>query len=307
MRKIASFVVLIAALLFLNLLLYRKDIVKYLVYNIVYKYEVIEKANNAYHIDYSYNYVQATDNFYPKNKQAILNVIYTAINNGWDNFSFVCYYNYTTCENDVKAIASDVNTLTNINNFVHPYNSYNKLNIAINGFGKVTITIDHLYTDAQINYVNTKVDETIKNMIKPKMTDREKIKIIHDYIIKITTYDSERAEAIKNNIDMSDNFSNLAFGIFSQGKAVCGGYADLMAIFLDRFGIENYKISTANHVWNLVRLEDGNWYHLDLTWDDTIDGQNNKYNLFYLITTTQLEQLVTGQHIFDKSIFVEAE
>ena len=66
--------------------------------------------------------------------------------------------------------------------------------------------------------------------------------------------------------------------------------------------IPNLKISSANHVWNLVYL-DNNWLHLDLTWDDI---ENNRYrDNYFLITKEKLLSLDTKEHNFDNSFFVE--
>ena len=77
-----------------------------------------------------------------------------------------------------------------------------------------------------------------------------------------------------------------------------------MAIFLSDIGIPNHKISTENHIWNAVYL-DNNWYHLDLTWDDpvTSTGENMLIHDYFLITTAQLEQLDVSQHKYDKTVY----
>ena len=79
-----------------------------------------------------------------------------------------------------------------------------------------------------------------------------------------------------------------------------------MAIFLDRYNIPNFKIISEKHIWNAVYL-DGDWYHLDLTWDDPVTSDKSdvlEYN-FFLITTDELEQLKTNQHVYDKTVFSE--
>ena len=79
-----------------------------------------------------------------------------------------------------------------------------------------------------------------------------------------------------------------------------------MAIFLNKMNIPNYRISSVNHVWNLVYL-DGKWLHLDLTWDDPV--VNTKENLllhnFFLINSDELKKKNTGQHDYDANIFLE--
>ena len=102
--------------------------------------------------------------------------------------------------------------------------------------------------------------------------------------------------------------SNTAYGVLFEGYGICSGYADAMALFLNYYHIPNYKVVSENHVWNAVYL-DGNWYHLDLTWDDPVTENNTNIRLdnFLLITTEQLEQLNTGYHVYDKSIYLEAK
>ena len=83
--------------------------------------------------------------------------------------------------------------------------------------------------------------------------------------------------------------------------------ADSMKLFLDRLNIPNYKISSENHIWNLVNV-DNNWYHLDLTWDDPVTSNGTdvlEYD-YFLITTTELEELESDQHNFDIKIYKEA-
>ena len=134
------------------------------------------------------------------------------------------------------------------------------------------------------------------------MPTREKIKIIHDYIIDNAEYDKLKYEN-KNDTTYK---SNTAYGVLVQGYGTCNGYADAMAIFLDKLNIINYKISNSEHIWNLVYL-DGKWYHLDLTWDDPISDVNINRDTYFLITTSELEELNDGTHKFDKSIYTEAK
>ena len=34
-----------------------------------------------------------------------------------------------------------------------------------------------------------------------------------------------------------------------------------------------------NHMWNNIKMDDGDWYNLDLTWDDTGDAGSHSYFL----------------------------
>jgi hypothetical protein len=299
---------LLAVVVALNVAFYHKNIMRYIAYNFVYKYEVIEYEIKGYPKKGNYHFVQETNNFYPKNKQDILNIIYTSVNNGWNDFSFICDYDYDKCESDMTELSQDSETLTIINNYVHPFNSYDRLNITINGLGKIRIEVTPLYTEDQINELNLWVDNVLETKIKETMSIRTKLLTIHDYIIDRTVYDKERSNAIKDGIKMEGNYSHIAYGVIKDNKAVCGGYTDLMSIFLERLNIPNFKVSTDDHIWNLVYYND-QWLHIDLTWDDPYTGtsKNVKYHDYFLITTERLWKLDVEQHLFDLEIFKEAQ
>jgi hypothetical protein len=309
-RKILSTLVLVFGLTFLYLYAYQKPTIKYLMYNLVYKYEARNEEISSYRKDDIYSYVVETDDFTPSNKKEVLNIIFTGLNNGWGNFSFYCSSEYATCEDDVKLLANSPEILSNLNNFVHPYNSYNKLYMTINAFGKVIVDVEKLYTDSQIEQLNSMINGIISQKTSDSMTDIEKIRTTHDYILDITEYDFDRASAIEtNSVEeiMPNNKSHIAYGILTDGKAICSGYSDMMSLILEKLNIPSYKISSDTHIWNLVKLNDA-WYHLDLTWDDPdVDNQTGLNHLFFLITTKGLENKNVEQHEYDKTIFTEAQ
>ena len=81
-----------------------------------------------------------------------------------------------------------------------------------------------------------------------------------------------------------------------------------MAIFLNKFKIDNYKIASESHIWNLVKLNK-KWLHLDLTWDDPImpDGSNKLEKTFLLIDNKQLKKLNPTKHNYNTNIYKEAK
>ena len=133
------------------------------------------------------------------------------------------------------------------------------------------------------------------------MTNEEKIKNIHDFIINNTEYDQLKTE----NIHDTTYKSNTAYGVLLQGYGICSGYSDTMAIFLNSLGITNYKISNDTHIWNLVYIN-GIWRHLDATWDDPISEYNENRDTYFLISYEDLQKLDDKTHNFDKSIYKEA-
>ncbi|MBQ2946401.1 MAG: hypothetical protein IJE04_00925 [Bacilli bacterium] len=249
---------------------------------------------NEYYLDYDYKYVQNIDKSNIENYQEMLNIFYTFLNSGDNSYSYYC--DYDNCIDDVKKLIDDKDAISNINNFVHPFNSFNSINIDISNSGKITIKTKKAYTDEEIIFVKAYIDTFIINNKIDNMSNYDKIKSFHDHIINITKYDSDHA-----------NESYTAYDLLTTGKSICGGYSDIMSIYLNRIGLQNYKINSENHIWNLVNL-DGSWYHLDATWDDPVD-ENNQYLLhnFFLISTNELHKLDVIEHTFNSNVYIEAK
>ena len=305
MKKLIIVLVLIGAAL--TMAFTNTAVLKFVAHNFIYNKEVLVQSKNEYYKSDHYSFVEKSDNLFVENKQDVLNILFTNINNGEREFHFFCAYTYDMCEDHISKIAKDPETLTNINNFVHPFNTYESLRITINGLGRVTVVSNPLYTDEQIEEINLWVDNVLEDKVNDNMSLRRQLLTIHDHIIRSTTYDNLRADAITRGEKILGNHSHIAYGIVSEGRAVCGGYTDLMAIFLERFGINNFKISSEDHIWNYVEYN-GEWFHLDLTWNDpqAEDGRQILLHDFFLITTEDLEAFNTGQHIYDKNVFTLA-
>jgi hypothetical protein len=270
---------------------------------------------NKYEIKENFDFVSEVDEYTPYSYNDLLNIIYTAINKGWDRFTFYCASEYSECINDITKISDDETLLTHINNFVHPFNSFTNLKTIVASTGEITIEINYLYNAEQIAKIENKVDQIIKDQINTYDSPSTKIKAIHDYIVSNTQYDVER-----NTTGDSNYLSYLAYGPLFDGYATCSGYTDLMAIFLDKFGIKNYKVATTadrisnsnnGHIWNAVYL-DGEWLHLDLTWDDPVSDGDVNYitHSYFLISTEKLIILDEGlvkveDHNFDRSVYTE--
>ena len=263
--------------------------------------ESTKLANNEYAINQDYKFIKITDNFSPKSDTDIKNIYYTIINSGMNNFTFYCNKEYKNCIDDINYISNNQKLLSYINDFVPAYNSFKNIETEFDSLGKIKVTIKHNYTQTEIDEINNKIDEIIKSEINDDMDDEAKIKAIHDYIINNTKYDKDRSD---NKVTKYN--SNTAYGALIEGYAICGGYADSMKLFLDKFKIPNFKVSSENHIWNAVYLNN-KWYHLDLTWDDPVTKNDEdilEYN-YFLIDTDELLSLEHEQHIFDQNIFLE--
>lgn len=262
--------------------------------------EYIIATANKYYLDNNYNYIKNyTDDV--SNKEELLNYIYYVINTGSVYADGECTKEYTDCIKDLETIADDTDTLTIINNFVHPYNSFKTISFTYTNKGAFSLSIEHVYSKEEIAEINYIVTNKIKDLITENMTTKDKIKTIHDFVINNTDYDELKTK----NISDETYKSNTAYGVLIQGYGICSGYADTMAIFLNELGIENYKISNETHIWNLVYIN-GMWKHLDATWDDPISEFNANRDTYFLISYDELTKLNDDTHSFDKNIYQEA-
>ena len=286
---------------------FNKDYIihKYYEYTLNNKY--LAQKTNEYYLEDNFNYVDNYTSMGISNKIELINFIYYALNSGISSTERYIDRSYSNYQNDIDMLTINngegfKETISLLNNFVHPYNSSNNIKLTYGGDYTIGIAINKAYSNDDIAAINEIVDKVIKEKLNNNMPTREKIKIIHDYIIDSAEYDKLKYEN-KNDTTYK---SNTAYGVLVQGYGTCNGYADAMAIFLDKLNIINYKISNSEHIWNLVYL-DGKWYHLDLTWDDPISDVNINRDTYFLITTSELEELNDGTHKFDKSIYTEAK
>ena len=255
-------------------IIYNEQITTYIVNNYIYnKNTTIEITKNEYSLNKDYEYVKITNDFIAHDYQHLLNIMYTILDSGNSEFYFYCDDKYTNCLNDIDTIIPTDNSnhydvLADINNLVHPYNSYKKLTVAMNNYGKVTVKISKQYNNRDINYINKEIDKIKEKTIKSGMNDEQKILAFHDYIINTTKYDKDRASDL-NNKNYKNSNSHTAVGLLKNHVALCGGYSDIMSIYISQLNIPNTRISADKHVWNLVYIND-NWLHLDATWDDPV-------------------------------------
>ena len=280
------------------------DDIKEIATNIINNHpKLIIEPSNDYKKDYDFMFVERNDTYIPYSIRDIRNIFFSVINNGWSEFTFYCPTEYEDCVKDVQTISGNDVLLTDINNYASPFNSFTSIETTYDDSGEINIKLNKLYSDEKINEINKVVDKIIKEYIKDSMDDETKIKVIHDYIINTTEYDT-----VRNNEGSSEYDSNTSYGTLIQHKAICSGYSDAMELFLNKFGIKNYKVASKTHVWNAVYINN-KWLHLDLTWDDPVSNRgpilDHKY---FLITTAKLienDDDNTSTHNFNRTVYLE--
>lgn len=112
---------------------------------------------------------------------------------------------------------------------------------------------------------------------------------IHDTIIDTCAYSNTGAED-----------ESSAYGALVTGAAACEGYAKAAKLLLDLAGTDCFVLGGMaknahggyeSHMWNMVNI-DGDFYHLDTTWDDPVSQGESKANdpvyAYFNITDTEI-------------------
>ena len=121
------------------------------------------------------------------------------------------------------------------------------------------------------------------------------VKAIHDYVCQNASYDNTSA---KSSSYYTYGYAYTASPLFTSKKTfVCEGYSKSFKILCNEFGIPCILVSgtgisstSGAHMWNYVQMEDGAWYGMDVTWDDSLGS----YDYFLVGSGTQ----VTKQRTF---------
>ena len=130
------------------------------------------------------------------------------------------------------------------------------------------------------------------------MTDYDKIKAVHNWLITNVKYDDYNYE--KNTLPPATFNSQ---GAIMDGIAVCSGYANAFKLLLNLENIECTimygEVENVRHAWNIVKLED-NYYQVDVTWDDCNEGSNSINYNFFLISDNTMNQIGKRTWIHDR-------
>ncbi len=155
----------------------------------------------------------------------------------------------------------------------------------------VSAEIEYSTNTANTEKARQLVEEKIDNVLADfydGMSDWAKIKYIHDFIALNCQYDSYAPNP------------DTAYGVLVEGRAMCEGYSKTFALMCNRAGIECLTVTgeadggngPEKHMWNMVRYN-GEWYHIDVTWDDpaSLDflATNIDYS-YFMVTTSQIRQ-----------------
>ena len=142
----------------------------------------------------------------------------------------------------------------------------------------------------------------IQNTILPQLslggkTTYQKVQAIYNWITANVKYDYSHM----NDPTYWPQYTAYAAAV--QKKAVCQGYANLFYRLANDAGVDCRIITgkaynddgTADHAWNIVRMEDGKYYCLDATWDAGLKPEKYEYFLKGLTSFSRDHQAETDK------------
>lgn len=128
---------------------------------------------------------------------------------------------------------------------------------------------DSFSSESQVDNAINQIEQ-IRNSIVSRVNGNNynKALIVHDTLVDMLEY---------NQNDSNSNTHNI-YGAFVNRSVVCEGYAKSFKYIMDSLNIPcilvggvatNNTSTTESHMWNYIQL-DGNWYGVDVTWDDPV-------------------------------------
>jgi transglutaminase/protease-like cytokinesis protein 3 len=181
--------------------------------------------------------------------------------------------NYSAGGLTKKNLTAILDSIYDADNYLHySTKTYGYSMTSDKSSASVDFSFTYWETTEQSEAVTAKVKEILSQIITGGMNDFQKQKAINDWIVANLAYDTSLAQ------------HSAYAGLFGSKKTVCQGYALLAYRMLSEAGLPNQILEGMAggqlHTWNLVKL-DGNWYHLDTTWNDPVPDKEDQISYGY--------------------------
>ena len=169
----------------------------------------------------------------------------------------------------------------------------------VNGSGQFTVNITYndaarimAYLEGKSSSLSAEDQQTLAaarevyaDLVDPSMSEYEIVLAFHDYLVNTVTYRE------------TGDRSHAAVGALVDGRAVCDGYVKALDLLCYLADIECLRISGIGysggqqeaHAWNKVEI-DGQWYNVDVTWDDPVSSTPVLRHTYFLISDDLLGQ-----------------
>lgn len=135
------------------------------------------------------------------------------------------------------------------------------------------------------------VDAAIASCVTDGMSNYEIAKALHDYLATHNEYDMR---LYSGNLPA---LSRTSYGALVNRTSVCAGYALAYERLMDQVGIPCEYVTgmttRGSHAWNIIQI-DGEWYHVDVTWDDPTPNREGYVRYKYFLKS---DRAMSRDHI----------
>lgn len=160
--------------------------------------------------------------------------------------------------------------------------------------GNTVLSVDVQYsrTKSEADKIAPKLEAAAKKITDKAPREKglfEQVKYLHDAVTEMTEYTKS-----------GPSYKAEADGPLLHGVALCEGYSKAFMYLCQSVGIECICVSGyagEGHMWNMLKL-DGEWYNMDVTWDDPVGGLPN-YTYFCIPTSK-----IKSDHTFENTFTV---
>ena len=135
--------------------------------------------------------------------------------------------------------------------------------------------------------------EVLGEVLTEGMSAYEMELAVHDWLVEWGSYD----RTVYDNPNHSGRTGYRdPWGMLVGGYGNCLGYSSTFQLLMDLSGVECITVvgaafgSREDHAWNMVKL-DGEWYCVDVTWDDpTGAARNGRHHRYFNVTSADLRE-----------------
>jgi transglutaminase-like putative cysteine protease len=167
-----------------------------------------------------------------------------------------------------EAFAEDDYTAYNVESYLYTIRTWGTS-------AKIKLSVTYRESALETAAVDERIRQTLPAILEGAATDRQKARAIHDWIVTHVAYDTSLQRY-------------TAYDALMSGSAVCQGYTLLAHRMMAFAGLESKivegTVASGSHVWNLVHI-DGEWYHMDATWDDPVPDRPGIAGETYFLKT----------------------
>lgn len=170
------------------------------------------------------------------------------------------------------------------------------------------IVVDEDYRDGEVRQshnelVYAKAAEYL-GIVKDETSEYQIAFGLHDAICANASYAYKSDGKTPENA----NWAHSIIGILEKKAGVCESFTEVFGMLLNFREVKNIRVSGkgngGSHAWNLVKLDDGEWYWYDVTWGDQDWKYHGVIHLYFCMNDTEARKFDFGSGYYNGVVFL---